>query len=55
MRLPVAGVLDIDLNASGEGLQDGAWRDVDVAIDFTTQKPWSRTCHATPLWGSAPS
>ena len=34
----VAGVLDIDLNAGGEGLQDGAWRDVDVAIDFTTPK-----------------
>jgi len=34
----VAGVLDIDLNATGEGLQDGAWRDVDVAIDFTTPK-----------------
>ena len=32
----VAGVLDVDLNASGEGLQDGAWGDVDVAIDFTT-------------------
>jgi 4-hydroxy-tetrahydrodipicolinate reductase len=32
----VAGVLDIDLNAAGEGLQDGAWRDVDVAVDFTT-------------------
>lgn len=32
----VAGVLDVDLNAAGEGLQDGAWRDVDVAIDFTT-------------------
>jgi 4-hydroxy-tetrahydrodipicolinate reductase len=32
----VAGVLDVDLNARGEGLQDGAWRDVDVAIDFTT-------------------
>lgn len=32
----VAGVLDIDLNARGEGLQDGAWSDVDVAIDFTT-------------------
>jgi 4-hydroxy-tetrahydrodipicolinate reductase len=32
----VAGVLDVDLNASGEGLQDGAWPDVDVAIDFTT-------------------
>ena len=32
----VAGVLDIDGNASGEGLADGAWRDVDVAIDFTT-------------------
>ncbi len=32
----VAGVLDIDLNAAGEGLRDGAWRDVDVAIDFTT-------------------
>jgi 4-hydroxy-tetrahydrodipicolinate reductase len=32
----VAGVLDIDLNAGAEGLGDGAWRDVDVAIDFTT-------------------
>lgn len=32
----VAGVLDVDVNAGGEGLQDGAWRDVDVAIDFTT-------------------
>ena len=32
----VAGVLDVDLNAAGEGLQGGAWRDVDVAIDFTT-------------------
>lgn len=32
----VSGVLDIDLNARGEGLQEGAWRDVDVAIDFTT-------------------
>ena len=32
----VAGVLDVDLNAGGEGLQDGAWDDVDVAIDFTT-------------------
>jgi 4-hydroxy-tetrahydrodipicolinate reductase len=32
----VAGVLDVDLNASGEGLQDGAWGGVDVAIDFTT-------------------
>jgi 4-hydroxy-tetrahydrodipicolinate reductase len=32
----VAGVLDIDQNAHGEGLADGAWRDVDVAIDFTT-------------------
>jgi 4-hydroxy-tetrahydrodipicolinate reductase len=32
----VAGVLDVDVNASGEGLRDGAWGDVDVAIDFTT-------------------
>lgn len=32
----VAGVLDVDLNASGEGLPDGAWGEVDVAIDFTT-------------------
>jgi 4-hydroxy-tetrahydrodipicolinate reductase len=32
----IAGVLDVDLNAHGEGLADGAWRDVDVAIDFTT-------------------
>jgi 4-hydroxy-tetrahydrodipicolinate reductase len=32
----VAGVLDVDGNESGQGLQDGAWRDVDVAIDFTT-------------------
>jgi 4-hydroxy-tetrahydrodipicolinate reductase len=32
----VAGVLDIDLNANAGGLGDGAWRDVDVAIDFTT-------------------
>lgn len=32
----VAGVLDVDLNARGEGLGDGAWQDVDVAIDFTT-------------------
>ena len=32
----VAGVLDLDRNADGEGLRDGAWRDVDVAIDFTT-------------------
>jgi 4-hydroxy-tetrahydrodipicolinate reductase len=32
----VAGVLDIDLNANGEGLSTGAWTDVDVAIDFTT-------------------
>jgi 4-hydroxy-tetrahydrodipicolinate reductase len=32
----VAGVLDIDQNAGGEGLRDGAWRDVDVVIDFTT-------------------
>lgn len=32
----VAGVLDVDVNAGGEGLQDGAWPDVDVAIDFTT-------------------
>ena len=36
MGCEVAGVLDLDLNARGEGLQDGAWRDVDVAIDFTT-------------------
>ena len=32
----VAGVLDIDKNRDGEALSDGAWRDVDVAIDFTT-------------------
>lgn len=32
----VAGVLDVDLNAGGDGLQNGSWRDVDVAIDFTT-------------------
>jgi 4-hydroxy-tetrahydrodipicolinate reductase len=32
----VAGVLDVDANAGGEGLGDGAWPDVDVAIDFTT-------------------
>jgi 4-hydroxy-tetrahydrodipicolinate reductase len=32
----VAGVLDVDENASGEGLRPGAWSDVDVAIDFTT-------------------
>jgi 4-hydroxy-tetrahydrodipicolinate reductase len=32
----VAAVLDIDRNASGEALADGEWRDVDVAIDFTT-------------------
>jgi 4-hydroxy-tetrahydrodipicolinate reductase len=32
----VAGVLDIDGNRDGEALADGAWRDVDVAIDFTT-------------------
>ena len=32
----VAGVLDVDLNARGEGLSDGAWQDVDVAVDFTT-------------------
>ena len=32
----VAGVLDVDVNASGEGLRDGAWADVDVAVDFTT-------------------
>jgi len=36
MDCEVAGVLDVDLNAHGEGLRDGAWRDVDVAIDFTT-------------------
>lgn len=38
----VAGVLDIDLNAAGEGLLDGAWRDVDVAIDFTTPQAVTR-------------
>ena len=32
----VAGVLDVDLNANAEALSDGAWGDVDVAIDFTT-------------------
>ena len=32
----VAGVLDVDVNARGEGLGTGAWKDVDVAIDFTT-------------------
>jgi 4-hydroxy-tetrahydrodipicolinate reductase len=32
----VAGVLDVDLNAGGEGLADGSWQDVDVAVDFTT-------------------
>jgi 4-hydroxy-tetrahydrodipicolinate reductase len=32
----VAGTLDLDVNAGGEGLANGAWRDVDVAIDFTT-------------------
>jgi 4-hydroxy-tetrahydrodipicolinate reductase len=32
----VAGVLDVDLNAGAEGLQAGAWSEVDVAIDFTT-------------------
>lgn len=32
----VAGVLDVDRNATGEGLRDGAWPDVEVAIDFTT-------------------
>ena len=32
----VAGVLDEDLNAEGQGLSDGAWQDVDAAIDFTT-------------------
>ena len=32
----VAGVLDVDLNARGQGLSDGAWQDVDVAVDFTT-------------------
>jgi 4-hydroxy-tetrahydrodipicolinate reductase len=32
----VGGVLDIDANAEGAALSDGAWRDIDVAIDFTT-------------------
>lgn len=32
----VNGVLDIDSNAGGNALRDGAWRDIDVAIDFTT-------------------
>lgn len=32
----VRGVIDVGENAHGEGLVDGAWRDVDVAIDFTT-------------------
>lgn len=36
MDCEVAGVLDVDLNARGEGLQEGSWRDVDVAVDFTT-------------------
>ena len=35
-RCLVAGVLDIDGNAGGAGLRDGAWSDVDVAVDFTT-------------------
>lgn len=36
MDCEVAGVLDVDLNARGEGLQEGSWRDVDVVVDFTT-------------------
>jgi 4-hydroxy-tetrahydrodipicolinate reductase len=32
----IAGVLDEELNASGEALGPGAWADVDVAIDFST-------------------
>jgi 4-hydroxy-tetrahydrodipicolinate reductase len=32
----VAGVLDVDLNANADALGEGAWSDVDVAIDFTT-------------------
>jgi 4-hydroxy-tetrahydrodipicolinate reductase len=32
----VAGILDEDQNLDGEGLSDGSWRDVDVAVDFTT-------------------
>lgn len=32
----IAGVLDSTLNRHGEALATGSWRDVDVAIDFTT-------------------
>jgi 4-hydroxy-tetrahydrodipicolinate reductase len=32
----IAGVLDEELNSSGEALGPGAWGDVDVAIDFST-------------------
>ena len=32
----VAGVLDVDVNAGAAALRDGAWPEVDVAIDFTT-------------------
>lgn len=32
----VAGVLDVDVNARGAALREGQFRDVDVAIDFTT-------------------
>jgi len=42
----VAGVLDVDLNANAEALSDGAWGDVDVAIDFTTGDGCPGTCSA---------
>jgi 4-hydroxy-tetrahydrodipicolinate reductase len=32
----VAGVLDSQINGSGEALARGSWPDVDVAIDFST-------------------
>jgi 4-hydroxy-tetrahydrodipicolinate reductase len=32
----VAGILDVDKNREGEALAEGAWRDVDAAVDFTT-------------------
>ena len=32
----VAGVLDVNLNANADALGEGAWSDVNVAIDFTT-------------------
>lgn len=38
----VAGVLDVDRNAAGEGLRDGSWPDVEVAIDFTTPEAVQR-------------